>query len=584
MIRRFLVGFLATFGVVFLIVLLAAGGGLWWWIDTFEEPEPLPDRVVLAIDLHGSLDEASPFDPLAGLFPEEAGLGLVDLVDTLDRAAADPRVTGALFDLSGASIGLAQTQELRAAVFRFRAAGKTAVAFADSYEGGSVGPYYLASAFDRIWMQPSGLLGLTGVSMEMPMARGLLDEIGLLPEFEQRFEFKGAMAPLTDSTMPPAVRDNLSRVAGSLYGQVVSGVASTRRLGGTAVAALIDRGPLLANDARSNGLIDALGYRSDAEASLGLTADTGVGAARYLASAGRPNAEGARVALIHLDGEIERGNGDGFGNPLTVGAAQMASVIDEVLDDHEVRGVILRISSPGGSYVAADTIRHDVERLRAAGLPVIVSFADVAASGGYFAALPANHILAHPGTLTGSIGAVGGKVSGAGLLDKLDVTIDRIEIGENAGMFSVARPFSDSQRQHLRRIMDAIYADFAEKVGEARGLSASEVDAVARGRVWTGEDAQRVGLVDGLGGYAEAMQLTRQAVGLAPDAAIERVRFPRGLGSLGDLIDLLRAGEIRQTLTKMQDVAIYLETLMRLVPGRADGFARAEAPALGPVR
>jgi len=584
MIRRFLFGFLATFGVLFLIVLLAAGGGLWWWIDTFEEPEPLPDRVVLAVDLHGSLDEASPFDPLAELFPEEAGLGLVDLVDALDRATADPRVTGALFDLSGASIGLAQTQELRAAVFRFRAAGKTAVAFADSYEGGSVGPYYLASAFDRIWMQPSGLLGLTGVSMETPLARGLLDQIGLTPEFEQRFEFKGAMAPLTETEMPPAVRDNLTRVAGSLYGQVVSGVASTRRLGGTAVASLIDRGPLLANDARSNGLIDALGYRSDAAATLGLTADTGVDPARYLAVAGRPNAEGTRVALIHLDGEIERGDGDGFGNPLNAGAARVASVVDEVLDDHEVRAVILRISSPGGSYVAADTIRHDIERLRDAGLPVIVSFADVAASGGYFAALPANHILAHPGTLTGSIGAVGGKVSGAGLLEKLDVTIDRIEIGENAGMFSVTRPFSDTQRQHLRRIMDAIYADFAEKVGEARGLSTSEVDAVARGRVWTGEDAQRVGLVDGLGGYAEAMQLTRQTIGLAPDAAIERVSFPRSLGSIGELMDLLRAGQIRQTLTKMQDIAIYLETLMRLAPGRAGGLVRAEAPVLGSVR
>ena len=584
MIRRFLVGLLATVGALSLVVLLASGGALWWWIDTFDDPEPLPDRIVLSVALSGSIDEASPLDPLAELFPEEAGLGLVDLVDALDRATADPRVAAAVFDLSGAELGLAQTQELRAAVFRFRAAGKTAVAFADSYEGGSIGPYYLASAFDRIWMQPSGLLGITGVSMEMPMARGLLEKAGLLPEYEQRFEFKGAMATLTDSTMPPAVRDNLSRVADSMYGQVVSGIASTRRLGGTAVAALIDRGPLLANEARSNGLVDELGYLSDAEAAVGMTAGSGIPAARYLASAGRPNAEGARVALMHIDGEIDRGAGGGFGGRLGTGSHGISAVVDEILDDHEVRAVILRISSPGGSYVASDTIRHDIERLRSAGLPVIASFADMAASGGYFAALAANHILAHPATLTGSIGAVGGKVSGAGLLQDLAVNVDRIEIGQNAGMFSVTRPFTPAQRQHLRRIMDAIYADFAGKVGEARGLSTGEIDAVARGRVWTGEDAQRVGLVDGLGGYAEAMQLTRQTIGLAPDAAVERVRFPRGLGSLETLLDAFASGDIRGTLTKMQDIAIYAGALMRLMPGRGSGLVRAEGPVVGPVR
>jgi protease-4 len=186
--------------------------------------------------------------------------------------------------------------------------------------------------------------------------------------------------------------------------------------------------------------------------------------------------------------------------------------------------------------------------------------------------------------MTGSIGAVGGKISARELLDDLEVNVDRIEIGRNAGMYSLTRPFTDGQRQHLRRIMDAIYADFAGRVGEARGMSANEIDAVARGRVWTGEDAQRVGLVDGLGGYAEVMQLTRQTIGLAPDAAVERVRFPRGLGSLDALLDTLATGDIRATLTKMQDIAIYAEALMRLLPRQGGGLVQAEAPRLGPVR
>lgn len=582
--RRFLVGFLATLGFLSILVLAAGGFGLWWWLDAFAEPEPLPERIVLSVGLHGSIAEASADDPLTALFPEEASLGLVDLVDVLDRAAADGRVTGAVFDLSGASVGLAQTQELRAAVFRFRAAGKTAVAFADSYEGDSVGPYYLASAFERVWMQPSGLLGLTGLSLEMPMARGLLDQLGLLPEFEQRFEFKGAMAPLTESAMPPAVRDNLSRVAASLYGQVVSGIASTRRLGGAAVAALIDRGPLLAGEARSNGLVDGLGYRSDAEAAAGMTTDSRVDAAVYLARAGRPHDSGPRVALIHLDGMIERGDGGRLSSPTGTGSARLSRTVDEVLADGEVRAVILRISSPGGSYVASDTMRHDIERLRRAGLPVIASFADVSASGGYFAALPANHILAHPATLTGSIGAVGGKVSAGKLLSELEVAVDRVEVGQNAGMFSLTRPFTDGQRQHLRRMLDAIYADFAGRVGEARGLSASEIEAVARGRVWTGEDAQRAGLVDGLGGYAEALQLTRQTVGIAPDAGIERVAFPRSLDSIEAVLDAVKSGDIQSALTKMQRIAIYADALLRLLPAGGGGLVRAEAAPLGAAR
>ncbi|EDP63453.1 dihydropyrimidinase [alpha proteobacterium BAL199] len=582
--RRFLVGFLATIGVLSILLTMVGTAGVWWWVDTFDTPEPLPDHIVLSIDLSGSVDEASPLDPLAELFPEQAGLGLVDLVDILDQATGDRRVTGAIFDLSGAQIGLAQTQELRAAVFRFRAAGKTIVAFADSYEGDGVGPYYLASAFDRIWMQPSGLLVLTGISMEVPLARNLLDEVGLLPEFEQRFEFKGAMATLTETTMPAAVRDNLARVANSLYGQVVSGIASTRRLGGTTVSALIDRGPLLAGEARGNGLVDALGYRSDAEASIGLTIDNHVTGARYLAQAGRPNADGTRVALIHLDGTIDRGEGGGLSGRGSVGSAQITETVDEVLADKAVRAVILRISSPGGSYVASDTMRHDIGRLRAAGLPVIASFANIAASGGYFAALPADHIIAHPATLTGSIGAVGGKVSGSGLLDKLEVAIDRVEVGRNAGMFSSTRPFTSDQRQHLRRMLDDIYADFAGKVGEARRLSPGEIDAVARGRIWTGEDAQRVGLVDGLGGYAEAMQLTRQTIGLTPDAPIERIRFPRGVGSLDALFEVIRSGEIRGVLTKMQDITRYMDAVLRFVPTHGSGLIHTEAPRFYPAR
>ena len=527
------------------------------------------------LDIQGTVDEAPAAEPLAALLPEYAPLGLLDYVDAIDRAIEDPRVTTLVADLSSSDLGLAQTQEMRAAIFRFRAAGKTTIAFADTYEGGGIGAYYLASAFERIWMQPSGVLGLTGVSFEIPLFRGLLDEVGVSAEFEQRYEYKGAMAPLTERALPPAMRDNLTQVAKSLFGQVTAGIASARGLGGSAVRAMIDRGPLLASEAKANGLVDALGYRSDALAGLG-DAEL-VMAGRYLGSAGHPYTEGTRIALVHLDGSIERGDTSPLGSGGAATSGYFSRVIEDVRDDPDVAAVILRISSPGGSYVAADTMRAQIQRLVSDGIPVIVSFANVAASGGYFAALPANHILAQPGSLTGSIGAVGGKINGAALLDKLDIGIGRIEIGANAGMFSPSQPFTDPQRRRLKRLLDKIYTDFTGAVAKARRLGPDEIDAVARGRVWTGEDARRVGLVDALGGYQEALQLARQSIGLTAGAPIERVRYPRALDSLDAFLDALTEGKIGTVLTSLQSIAMFTSWISRLTSHGRSGLVRSEA-------
>lgn len=581
--RRFIVGFFATIGVVVVVLtggLVAAG---LWWADGFDDAEPLPDRIVLELDFNGSIDEAPVVPGLVGLLDESAPLSLIDYVDAIDRAAADPRVTGLFADLSNLSLALAQAQELRAAVFRFRSVGKTAVAFADSFESGGNGPYYLASAFDRIWLQPSGMLGLTGLQLEFPFAAGLLDRVGLRAEFEKRYEYKGAASAVTESRMPPALRENMSRVAESLFGQVVSGIATARRLGGGAVQAVVDRGPLLARESVTNGLIDSLGYREQARATLdGESAPVG----RYLDGAGRPHADGTRIALVQLDGAIVRGEGGGLAGRGDAASGAVVAALDAVRADPAAKALILRISSPGGSYVASDTIRHAVERVRESGRPVIVSFADIAASGGYFAALAADHIIAHPGTLTGSIGTLGGKISAAELLRDWDVTIGRISIGENAGMFSPTEPFTNSQRDRLRRMLDAVYADFTDRVAAARRLSADEIDALARGRVWTGEDARRVGLVDAVGGYAEALQLARQAIGIAPDAPVERVRYPENEDTWDQILDLLNDREFiaaLQTLaTVVRQAHVLAETLgaaeIRL--DGTDGRIQSRAPAV----
>jgi protease-4 len=414
--------------------------------------------------------------------------------------------------------------------------------------------------------------------MEVPFAAGLLDHLGVEAEFEQRYEYKGAASAVTERAMPAALRENMTRVAESLFGQVISGIASARRLGGSAVQTVIDRGPLLAREALANGLVDDLGYR---DAALDVLNGEPVDIADYLRDAGRPHSEGTRIALVHLDGTIQRG-GDDFGGEGDAAAAPMVAALEEVREDPDVEAMILRISSPGGSYVASDTIRYAVERVRASGRPVIVSFADVAASGGYYAALPADHILAHPATLTGSIGALAGKLNVAGLLREWDVAVGRISIGENAGMFSPSQAFTDGQRDRLRRILDEIYQDFTTRVAQARGLSEEEIDALARGRVWTGEDARRVGLVDAVGGYAEAMQLAREAAGIAPDAPVERVRFPREEDTWQELLDYVRKGEFSAALHTLATLRPYLHMIgdgMRMLDG-SGGRIQSHAPPM----
>ncbi|MDF1792189.1 MAG: signal peptide peptidase SppA [Thalassobaculaceae bacterium] len=580
--RRFIVGFFATIGI-FSAALLAGliVAGL-WWTDGFQSEEPLPQRIVLELDFGGPIDEAPLLPELAGLLDDDAPLSMIDYVDALDRAAADDRVVGLFADISNLSLGIAQAQELRAAVFRFRSAGKTAIAFADSFESGGNGPYYLASAFDRIWLQPSGLLGLTGLQMEFPFAAGLLARAGLRAEFEQRYEYKGAASAATEQRMPAAVRENMTRVAESLFGQVVSGIATARRLGGGSVQAVVDRGPLLAREAVVNGLIDSLGYREQARAML---EGNSIRIGAYLAGAGRPHGEGTRIALVHLDGAIVRGEGGGLTSRGDAASGPIVAALDAVREDPDAKALILRVSSPGGSYVASDTIRHAIERVRESGRPVIVSFADVAASGGYFAALAADHIIAHPGTLTGSIGTLGGKVSAAQLLRDWDVNIGRISIGENAGMFSPTEPFTNSQRERLRRMLDAVYADFTGRVAAARRLSADEIDALARGRVWTGEDARRVGLVDAVGGYAEALQLARNAIGLAPDAPVERVRYPEDEDAWERLMDLVRDRGLLTSLQALAGLASHAHIIgegldaIGIRPNGTDGRIQTRAPA-----
>jgi protease-4 len=497
--------------------------------------------MILELDLTDGITETRPTDPVSAITGRNRA-ALPDILDGLRRASGDDRVKVLVARLGGRSVGLAATQELRRAITEFASAGKETIAWAESFGEFSASnvQYYLATAFEKIWLQPSGDLGLTGIAVERLFLRGVLDKLGADFQVAKRQEFKSAAEQFTETQFSAAAREATERMTASVTEQLVQAIAERRDISQDKVGELIDAGPYLAARAQAEGLVDQLGYRDEVYAEARKLAGPDA-AVLYLARYQRAKAlaERARstvtkmpgghepgVALIYATGPIRRGR-SGRG-PLTGGAMgsdTIAAAIRAAARDEHVRAILLRVNSPGGSYVASDTIWREVVRARAGGTPVVVSMGDVAASGGYYISMAADKIIAQPGTITGSIGVLTGKPVLGEALGRVGVTSERITQGAHAAMFSQLEPFSDSEWALVNDWLDHIYADFTGKVADGRGMTTEQVHEVARGRVWTGADALAHGLVDELGGVDRAAAIARRRAGL-PDTAPLRV-FPR---------------------------------------------------------
>jgi protease-4 len=487
----------------------------------------------LKVDLNRGLVEEKSRDPLSDIaFGRKETLR--DFLDALERAGDDPRVKGLYVSLGSDNLALATCQEVRDAIRDFRAKGKFAIAFASSFGefGPGTRPYYLATAFDEIWLQQLGSLGLIGLHSEMPFLRGTLDRLGIVASIAHREEYKTAMNILTETAMTAPQREEVEDLLSGTSGQVVRGIAAARKLSPGEIAGLIDRGPLLADEALAARLVDRIGYADQASARARQRAGSGakfVALKRYLEGAGRPHDSGPKIALIHAIGLITEGASTAaplFGEG-GVTARTLARAFRQAARDKDVRAILFRIDSPGGSAVASETIWREVVRARDEGKPVIVSMGDVAASGGYYIAAPADKIVAEPATLTGSIGVLAGKLVVSELLHKLGVTTDSATRGANAAMFSAFEDFSPAGSERLAAFLDGTYRGFKERVAAGRRLTAEQVEAVAKGRVWTGAEAKEKGLVDALGGYDTALGFARQAAKIPAGKKFKLVVFPR---------------------------------------------------------
>lgn len=558
---KFLKGLLISFGVLFLILVVGAVAGLHYASDRWEKA-PLPERMVLSLTLKPDLRETTDPFPLANLF-NSGTPSLLDLVNILKVAGADERVQGLFLDLSAAQIRPAEAQELRAAILRFRSSGRFVHAFADSLEGnGGISTYHLATGAESISLQPSGLLDIRGISLAAPFFGEALEKLGIEADFRARHEYKGAAASMTNTAFPAPIRQNYRRLVDSLYAGIAADIATARRLSSSSVNGLIDTAPLTADEAKSNGLVDRMLYRDEAVAVAQAKADGAelVSLAVYSDQVefGFGEDDPARIAVIAVDGPIVRGRAPLFARGREAAAQNIVDAVEDARADKRVKAIILRVSSPGGSYVASDTILHALSAARDGGLPVIVSMSDMAASGGYFVALAADHVVAHPNTITGSIGVVSGKLNLSGFLAEYGIRTDSVSAGRNADMFSPTRPFSAAESARLDAVLDTIYEDFTAKVAAARRLGPVEIDGAARGRVWSGEDAKRIGLVDVLGGYAEAEGLARDAAGIAPEAHSMLVAYPEQSQDLDAIVAALEEGEIGESLSRLEALLTFI--------------------------
>ena len=524
--KKAIVRFLAWFGAAVIVYSI-------YFAIMLNYKGAVPSKTVLEMNLTSQMIEDAPDSAVAKYMLSDRPR-VRDIVDGLDRGAKDDRVVGMVATISSVPMGMAEAQEIRDAVFRFRAKKKFAVAYSETFGefAPGNGAYYVATAFDQIYLQPSGDVGLTGLMIETQFMKGTLDKLGVKFHGDHRYEYKNALNIYTETKYTAAHKEANSKVMNSWFSQMKNGICEARHLDPNQFAALVDKGPYLGKEALDAKLVDGMAYRDEVYEQVKTKAGKGAELlylSKYLYRAGRPHDSGKTVALIYGVGQVMRGKSDfsAINGSVTMGSETVAGAFRAAIEDDDVKAILFRVDSPGGSYVASDTIYREVLRARKAGKPVIVSMGNLAGSGGYFVAMGADKIVAEPGTITGSIGVLGGKMYAAGFWNKLGLSHDEIHTSQNATMFTTTQDYNDTEWQRFEAWLDRVYDDFTGKVAEGRRLSRERVKEIAKGRIWTGEDAKAIGLVDELGGFDRALELVKKAIGVPENDEVKVVVFPQ---------------------------------------------------------
>jgi protease IV len=576
---------LVFFLIAFAVVVSIAGTAFLYFVVS-RRPS-VPATAMLVLKPGGDLPEGAREDVVGQLFGNDNGT-LRGLVSSLRKARRDPRIKSVLLMPSALqSPYWAKVQELRDAVIDFRKSGKKVIAY---LEYGGDREYYLASAADRVFLMPASSLDLTGVASYEIFLRGTFDKIGAYPDFVKIGEYKTAPNQYTEREMTPAHREMSESLNHDMFDQLVRGIAQARRKTESDVRALVDQGPFRPEDAVRAGLVDGLAYEDQLddrvpEMRSGSRELRRIDGDEYErvdpSSVGiRPR---SRIGVLYATGAIVSGK-SGFDpmNGSVVGSETMVEQIRRVRNDSSVKAIVLRIDSPGGSSVASDVIWRElmITRDQKPSRPLIVSMSDLAASGGYYIAMAGHAIVAEPATLTGSIGIYAGKVVTGGTLNKLGVTGQTVKEGANADIYSPFAPWTEPQRHKIAGYIEGYYRNFITRAAQSRHKTPEEIDAIGRGRVWTGAQARERGLVDALGGLDVAVALAKERAGIDADEDVELVYYT-GRRSLYDAITSTFRGNAELNLWRTLMVDADTRALAGLsTPARL--FRRGEPLALMP--
>ena len=516
---------LVLFVIVLPIGLIAIAAGA-------SRPAPLPARTVLSLDLRNGLTDQPPQDGLA--FFNTGQVSVMGVEETLRRAETDAHVAGLFVRLPEGGMTPAAADELRLAFLRFRAAGKPILAFSQGIyaQGVTTATYELGAASGDMWMQPSSPFQAVGLAQEDLFLKDFFDKYGVVPDYQQRYQYKNAVNGYLYDDYTPAHREAELSWMGSVYATSLAAAAQDRKVSPSALTALIEAGPYSADEALGRRLIDHVGEEKAAEDAVLKAAGDGAQFADFTDYAIRARATPPAnftslptIALIEAEGDIvtgTAGHGGGFGGNPTIYADDLSRAFYAAAADKDVKAIVFRLSSPGGSDTASEEILSAERAAKAAGKPVVVSMGDYGASGGYWISSAASEIVAEPSTLTGSIGVFGGKLAVGPALAKFGVDIRGLKVGgDYADAFGTESAMSAGQRAAFGAWMDRIYQGFVQRVAEGRKLPVQRVEDIARGHVWTGAQAKALGLVDHVGGFQTAVERAKALSGITGQARLK---------------------------------------------------------------
>jgi protease-4 len=543
--------------VIFVVLLLWAA-----W-----KPQRLGSNQVLVIDAEGSIEEQAPpsfFGPLTG----DTTPVLHDYLDAIDSARTDSHITGIVVRVAPLSTGWAKLEEIRQHLLDFRTSHKPSICYL-GYDGVGNPEYYLASACSQVWLVPSNPVDLRGMMAEATFFRGSLDKLKIVPEFYHIAEFKTATNMFTEKKFTEPHREEVEAVLRSVYDRYVAGAAAARGIDRAKFEGILNAGPLLTSDAVNDKIVDRMGYWDQVQDYF-KTQYHGwhpLPLSRYRGFLDEDDGiTGPKIAVVHATGLIVSGESSSTpGGGFVMGGDSVARDLRAAREDSNIRAIVLRIDSGGGSVVASEVIRREVE-LAQTHKPVVVSMSDVAASGGYWIATPAAKIIADANTITGSIGVLTGKLNLSGLYSLLGVSTDYVATSENATLFSDQQDFTPQQEEYIKKSLDDTYAQFTQGVARGRKMTVEAVDKIGKGREWSGAQGKDIGLVDAIGGFDRAITVAKQLAGISESQSIRIVRYPEEKSLIQQLME--REKDQLTQARSMEETVRHIVGMMEPVQAR----------------